>query len=1354
MADLPGICGPANRPCKIAHSSTFPNQVGVYPSAFLPSAFTIWHAVFASQFPLSQAEFGVGDFAGIGAGTLDVVGGGFAPTLPSFHDFQSHHYVIFARTANRINTAYTLTKEDIDNINAEGIGEIDVGEFVFEFVSVTDEPIDADITLTDAEKEALKENPECTIGCSEESAEDRKFRLLFELDIEGNRFIGIVFNELGVEYRLDNGTDKSKTILDQSGLGDLDNASYRDGSSRKITVRLKSFNAEGEEELEGSLKEGNIIYLTYLAVKEHYIRQRVVISWKIIDPGTAAGPGAQCIGLINSFNVAHYRFFEWDMEPEPGSLVTKLAGWRAVESFNANPNFVATLNIGNETVLADFVAGAPDSATTHVFRIIPGETTPSRLKTFIDDRRSSPEIGINLDRLISDGAFHTNAGDGTNNSAFQNADWFTRNQFTKYTNHTDANDHVFFNVHRTALRKRDVDKFGIERFLAQELEKDINAGKITFFPFMDNPKIDNPTLGTAQDTPDTPSEPAALKVSRTFLNSSNTKFAPVNPVTGYGGNFEVVCGSVGSFPASPAFGINSYHSFESNKISERFEKDTHILVERNFAVNVTILGPRLITIEGGAGGTGTSVTCIADSAKDFQFAGHTNADEFLVYNTFNNGQTEKAIRTLSFRPDQGSSKNRISPTTDQFENLVGTSGMIGDIPGIQPGKAISLVSFTGIDTLTFKTTEPDKLKLDIAQIKDSQIEVLPIPDPNVDPLVIVFNESYCGSLVIRYSLDDQADTENGNAVLLAKSGENIIGSVGNILISLSSKSFRVNFNWLNASSLELIGDRVKHMTVEAINLQSIIPARLNDFLNEQNSHSNSFTDVSVAKRLDDRSLFFSSDVVSISEDERGFLYMFFNDADGGISVTSSNDFGLTWTYYYGIVERIGEIESKNPFVVTNSSSNSLFLFFQFGGKILCKNISFKLFDFKDANLIQRFEQDIFQPGDGDILPKEDASVFSNRGKLLRRSILSYVAAGDLGDTSFLEIIGKVPGENEFEYVPFEKREVEGVETSVRINPIARGPSTAFTNSDINDLFFSAYRKDNGELRLWFLNFAEESSSSAVLQCHFSIDNGQSWYDLWEFLENKYNRFRVDSDKNTQFIDRSAPNELPENIFATDPQAGDQVALFGINIHWSRLKRHKIDSGGGEVTIDSESQVLEISSPYVFYQSMTNRVFLFYIYEGCLLCKMFNDVSLGKLSSNFLGNTGAKNIIERQIRAHFIDGPLIDPNLQEELHGFANVTTKEIMSEGNVIFKYPFAVENFGSDRVLSPQRVCALDLPSGLVRVFYKHSDGVSLKSALWTGSEWWAEDFLRNPKTLPDLQLPDQSEFSKVTGGFGGTGF
>ena len=129
---LPGICGPrGGNQCKIAHSSSYSNRVGVYPAQFLPSSFTIWRAVFASQFPLQIPDQSLSGLGFLGGGTLSI-GLSFIPILPKIHTFQSHHTVIFARTANRLNTAYVVSQKDIDNIDEEGFSSRDTGQGLYE----------------------------------------------------------------------------------------------------------------------------------------------------------------------------------------------------------------------------------------------------------------------------------------------------------------------------------------------------------------------------------------------------------------------------------------------------------------------------------------------------------------------------------------------------------------------------------------------------------------------------------------------------------------------------------------------------------------------------------------------------------------------------------------------------------------------------------------------------------------------------------------------------------------------------------------------------------------------------------------------------------------------------------------------------------------------------------------------------------------------------------------------------------------------------------------------------------------------------------------------------------------------
>lgn len=1338
LPELPGICGPANRPCKISHVSSYPNKVGIYPSDFLPTQSTIWHAVFASQFSPAQPLFEPGSIlpGSVGSVVFPLVG----PTLPVFHNFQSHHHIVFARTANRVNVPYTITEQDDLTIDQEtGVITIDVGEYIFEVVAVTDDPIDIDTTLSDTEASNI--DPNCTEGCSPESKSDREFRKLFELGIPANRFVEIAPNRLGIEYRMDNGSPKSNNILSQKGLGDANSASLQDGSSKRMRI-----NADDSQDSQTKkiLKPGSTVYLTYVAVVEHYLRQRVNISWQTIDPGTAEF-ASTCISLMTSFNIVHYRFYEWDMEPESGNSSdspVKLSGWRAVESFGADVNFVAPVRVNNQTVIADFLIGAPSNPGIKTTELLPGEISVSQLQSFMQNRDTIPRDSINTNQFLGEFVFHKNFM--ANSSDAKNSDWFKRNIFSKFSSQFEAKNHVFFNVHPLALRRRDIDKWGIERFLAVELEKDIKSGKETGFPFMDDPTIDDPTGNVVLDT----------------VTSSNTKFEPINPVSSYGGNFEAVCGSIGSFPANPGVAINSYFSFESNIIRERFEEDTRVLVERNFAVDAGPLGPNLITIEG-VGSNRTSSSIVTDPSGQIAVASHLNQDSFLSFNIFGTGNTQFSIKKLQFRPDLGAPllEDNAIPNIDQFEPELGITGMLGDKPGIQPGYVASISSIANSAGFIYHTTDKSRFKELKPDIPDDQIVEIDSPNFKDGVLTISLGNNYHGILRMEYDLRE-TDVP-GDIILRINSGTTNTGTVDGISIAPNSTSIQVSFKWIKGNFIELIGPKVQFAPWNFIYVQSLKTSKVGDFVDNTKSHSKQFAALPIDDRSVDEPMFFQTNIQSITEDKHSNLYIFFNDADNGISVASSNNFGKHWNYHYGVIETIDHIESRNPFVISDFGDNVCYVFFQFMNKILCKVIPFSSFVFKDANLIERFNQDVFTESTEDSVAKESSSIYSETGRILRRVIPAFVAKGDMTDGAFLDKLGLATEDSDFSRN--EIREVNGKEVSVRKNIISRSPRTAFPNKDQIDPFFSAYLNRNGDLKLFTMSEVI-GEDNPQLQCHFSTDGGQGWYDLWEFISFRYERFRRDPIKLTQFIDRSADGPGDIDNTANDPQERDQEALFGINIHWSRLRKHKKDTGEGELSISSESKTLEVSSPYVFYQTVSDRVFLFYVYEGCLLCKIFNDqifnVSLGNRGKSSVLNNSInflKNSIERQTKSYFIDGSLSNESIREEIQGFTKIVDNrtEKMSEGNIVFKYPFTVGSFTEERTIKPQRVCAHEIPSGFVRVVYKHANSVNLKSAIWNGNEWWSEDFIKNANTQPPFVLPDEdNNIIDVVGGFGSEAF
>jgi len=335
MADIPGLCGPRQtKPgeCLVAWGSNYPRRyIGIYPSQFLPSSRTIWHAVFTSSFMRAAPP------SPLGRGSIftDTFTIPFLPTMPIIRNFQSLNTVIFAKTKNRFNVRHVITDEE------RRTGEINLGEYVFAALAITEQKIVLEQQLTQEEKDNLED----------ESEEDRIFRNLFEHQNEINPYSrlkwtenwGIKPNVFGLEYRLDNGSEKSVSILDSAGIGDIDTGSYLDGSSKVLLIDLDKHisTVHGEDD-----PEENVIYLTYVAIDKHYIRQRINASWQFFDGGLQDN-----VSLPLSIKVVHYRFYEWKLEDG-----TEIAGWRAVESYFAKPNVTAAIAEA-VPVLGDFVAG-------------------------------------------------------------------------------------------------------------------------------------------------------------------------------------------------------------------------------------------------------------------------------------------------------------------------------------------------------------------------------------------------------------------------------------------------------------------------------------------------------------------------------------------------------------------------------------------------------------------------------------------------------------------------------------------------------------------------------------------------------------------------------------------------------------------------------------------------------------------------------------------------------------------------------------------------------------------------------------------------------------------------------------
>lgn len=1362
-----GICGRYNpRPCKLAWASVYHPRIGTYPSDFLPTKRTIWHASCQGGYSFQPPIIAPGESFGLPIIGGLTIGGQFSTQYDIFSPI-TRVVISFARTANRINVAHVITQAEINSKDASGIANLNVGEYVFEVIAVTDQIEVIDTELTEEQKKALG---------GKESESDRAFRKLFEQNIpdDRNRFVGIRVNLEGIEYRLDNGGPKAISALSENGQGTFVGSgaarTYRDGSSKIIQVDLKKITSRiplepGQPQPPaGSLqaearepKAGDVVYLTYVAVREHYIRQSVAVHWSL----NAMSLPPQCFSYPVSMKVASFRFYNWTI---PGEKATDapvpLAGWRVVETDYAPVNYNAMMMGDPDPVIGDFLIGGGGGVRTVSY--LPGDTTLSKLQTYIADRSKLPTYDVNLSNNTSGDSYHINSGAQGSANAYTRASWYTSRNFSAYTDSNDAQEKILFNVHSKTLRRRDVDKFGIEQYLYSALAQDINSGKNTFFPFMDDPTVNNPTAGCKE-----------------YLSNANALFSPIQPLTRWSlGNAETDCAVGGGIQLSfsgfngqgDVMGVFGIHS---NIINERFEKDTRILVEK-FGTQGEF-GPNIIAIEGLASPRG-AVSCIADRTYSTAIVATTNPENLLLFHQFDNGNIFEGMRELDYRPDLPVPPvaDNNNPTPDQFERLLGFSGMLGDTPGFKLGRLVNISTFLDGSTLRYKTTSRSTLQNRLPNLVDEQIEEIKVAQ-DAGKIIIPVSMAYHGNFELEYRY---AGIEPTPILLLFKSGGSVEGAVDSLFIAPGTHKLIIDHRWIKSDTIELVGTDVDtYLTVNYLCVSELDVSVANDFLNEQNSST--ADDVNLLEKnqlIAGRSVLFQTDVMSIGQDIYGRIFVFFNDRDGGISCAQSNDAGKSWVYHYGIVEPINNIKAEHPFIVHSYKKNIAFMFYLFQGKILCKKIPYTLFMPEDSLLIERFEKDRFVAGTEEELPREKAGLFTTAGKSLRRGEPSYVVAGDLTDATFLQLLGKDTEKGTFE--PTEKRVIEGEapqgqtppsqELDVRKIPIVLGSTTAFLNRDVDTSHFSGYKTVDGELKLFYLAPADASIGGGnQLQCHVSSDGGINWYDLWEYIENEYFRLRMDSTKKTQFIDWAAEGSQADTIEAADPMESQQSAKFGINIHWSRMKRDKIQTQGetGDITIDSESKVLDVSSPYVFYNDLMHQIFLFYVYNGCLLCKTFGDgifqegasrqrlKQVGKLGTDALaGMAYVKDVIERKIRAVFIDGNLSPSDLREELHYYVDEEKKERQVDGNIAYAITGPLDAFDNTRNISAQRVCAYKLPNGNVRLFYKLDSSSMLRAAIWNGSEWHVEEFLKaKGQEFPEVKKISATD---VTGGFGENGF
>ena len=196
----------------------------------------------------------------------------------------------------------------------------------------------------------------------------------------------------------------------------------------------------------------------------------------------------------------------------------------------------------------------------------------------------------------------------------------------------------------------------------------------------------------------------------------------------------------------------------------------------------------------------------------------------------------------------------------------------------------------------------------------------------------------------------------------------------------------------------------------------------------------------------------------------------------------------------------------------------------------------------------------------------------------------------------------------------------------------------------------------------------------LVQCHYSNDNGANWNDLWVCMK-----------------------EGREGMTAQFEQYGQVSGYkYGINPH--------------PTIVETDDP---IESPYVFYSSLMNSVFLFYVYKGCLLCKSFLDPPI-------CAPIGQRNIYDQFVKSMetqqivFIDGD-------------ASIIEDEIGDDKNIIMVPQYAIGNYNESRSVLSQRIHAVMQQNGQIKIYYKTQDN-AIRGAWQNGYTWEIEDMMHEP--------------------------
>lgn len=1270
--ETPGITG------EVIWTSVYNSKIGYYPPDCLPSTYCYYFSAFAYA-PLTNPYLPGADAIGFSPGGAIVSSAVFPFGLQSadIAKWNTVHRYIFSQVDYRINEPIILTQKMITD------SEIELPNYIFEFVSVTKSPIEIppwikplpktlDFNITNKNSNykfqlsaslvfetavswrlgyICNNNSTCSIDSSYlsidknglitiypagvvqeftgkdantgkmtlkvtafnsmgedykliditintnknkkddvtsssieelESLEKRQDILWKKITdkknlIAQNKFTQITKNILGMYFRLDNSTAKSIAIGKNANYSSQYTATSNDATSKKFT-----FDAT-------NLKVGDTLYLTYCAVKEHYMRQVVNINWMAIDEGIFG-----FVAYPTSVNAANYRFLKWEV-PTSKNTTTTAEGWRCVETFNMKPHIlgVETQNI-DATAPVNFMYGEQGIGNKSI-SYSPATTTVSDIiNTYFDGEKQLPTYNVRLISLSDSEGYMFNTGiyqSGAYIHAYD-AEWYKK-YIKSYPrmSYADMIEHCVYNVSPEALKKRDADKYAIPISVANALNDAINNGENTYLPFMDDPTQNNPTE----------------KCTKT-LNSSNFLIRPIasSPQVISTTNVGFVSTPIGLFPRAGVQGQDAtgivYGEFRSNIIKESFKKGTRVLIETK---PVASRGSVVLSIKCKSNPK-AFVDCLIDNNYNNIYLISNNKDGFLSKRLLMQNDFNKEISLTVFDPEKGGinyTKTTINPTDYP---IIGYSGLLGDSPGHFPTQAIGFYNYAVdkafIEFYTSKSLTEFTNKKQIAANYTS------------DTITIQL-ERYCytNKVTVQFSADVNVNN-NISAALVFMSGNSIESEIDNFSISKTSdNNLILDYPFLKGDSIQI---KFSGLTVKGLKNVSVTGIE-DTYADDFTSRTFSYEQINNIFGRYDGPLFIRSNFASSIIDDSGQIYVFFEDAKDGISCINTANNTLQWNLQYGIIPTINNSPVQMPLCLKAIISKTLFLFFMYNQSIYCTPIDLKDFSQDDAFKLNATDEN---------------DLFIER---IRNSIF-FLAAG--------------------------KSDRENIEFILKTPRFSLGYLTTFSSVPVDTPYFSAYECKNGELRLNYLD------SYGKWQCNFSHDNGITWTDLWLCMNNQ--------------LDIGNP---PTNYI-----------------------------GGIRVYPTGEDVAESLFAHYVWSQ---DRLYLFYIYKGCLLCKKVeNPRSICILKEGQKTSYQEFQELVENAPSTFIDGNVA--NIEEQIY-----TEKFEKGTKEIFLPLDNLKSAFSDYRTITAQRISVYQMPNGTLRVFYKTSNDDAIRSAFESGLLWAIDD-------------------------------